>query len=255
MKDLVLNAESYYFYLLKVNREYTVDYMANPRKSYEIYYIEKDGTAEYTARGVRLKLHPGQLLYVPPDSAYKLVVSNTPGKVCYGRVLSFRFFPDIESYEFSTQVITLDDKLQFYLDQVPVYSKTINCSFLSKTYQFLDAILPYMDHANLKNVAKIQKALEYMREHDNYTIPELAALCNMSESYFYAVFRKTIGVSPVEMKHKLQATKAEQLLKTTDLSIDEIAERVGYSSAAHFRYIFRRRFGYSPHDIRKRLHE
>lgn len=252
MKDLVLNAESYYFYLLKINRTYTVDYTNEPRRTYEIYYIEKDGTAEYTAKGITLTLKPGQLLYIPPDITYKLVIHNTPGTVCYGRTLCFRFFPDVEPHDFPPQIVTLDDTLRDLLDQVPIYSNPVNCAFLFKTYQFLDAIQPYMNRTNEKYIAKIKVALEYMNTHDNYTIPELAKLCNMSEAYFYALFRKSIGISPIEMKQKLQATKAEQLLKTTNLSIDEIAERVGFFSTSHFRSVFRRRFGCSPHDVRKK---
>ncbi len=253
MKDLVLNAESYYFYLLKINQIYTVDYQNAPRKTYEIYYIEKDGKAEYTAKGVNMTVKPGQLLYIPPDVTYKLMIQNDAGKICYGRTLSFRFFPDVEPHDFPPQIITLDDKLREFLDQVPIVSNPINCAFLYKTYQFLDAIQPYMKRANEKYIFKIQRALEYMNTHDHYTIPELAKMCNMSEAYFYSLFRKNIGISPIEMKQKLQATKAEQLLKNTNLSIDEIAEQVGFSSTSHFRSVFRRRFNCSPHEIRKKI--
>ena len=99
---------------------------------------------------------------------------------------------------------------------------------------------------------KIEKALDYMREHDNYTIPQLAEMCNMSRSGFYNIFKKVVGCTPIQTKHRFQAHKAEILLKTTDLSVDEIAEKVGFQSTAHFRKVFYSRYHCSPYEIRKR---
>ena len=253
MKDVILNSDSYYFYLLKINREYLVDYLDKPRKTFELYYIKEDGFAEYTStNGDKLTLLPGQMLYIPPDTAYKMVFHHTAGKICYGRVLSYRFFPDVAPHDFPPQIINLNDTLLDYFNQVPEYSTTVNCYFLFKTYQFLNELLQHLKKTNEKYIKILQPALNYMNTHDNYTIPELANLCNISEAYFYVLFKKAIGVTPIQMKHTLQSAKAELLLKTTDLTIDEIAEKVGYSSASHFRSVFQRRFTGSPKEIRKR---
>lgn len=253
MKDVILNSDSYYFYLLKINREYMVDYLDKPRKIFELYYIKEEGFAEYTSsNGDKLTLLPGQMLYIPPDTMYKLVFHHTSGKICFGRVLCYRFFPDVAHHDFPPQIINLDDRLLDFLNQVPEYSTTVNCYFLFKTYQFLNELLQHLKKSNEKYIKILQPALDYMNSHDQYDIPELAALCNISESYFYILFKKALGITPIQHKHKLQASKAEFLLKTTDLTIDEVAERVGYSSASHFRSVFNRRFSNSPKKIRQK---
>lgn len=252
MQDLVLNSISYHFYSFRINREYIADYLDSPRKTYEIYYFE-DGDGEYITEDQTLYIKSGQMLYSPPDSKYKLKINNHQGKICNGRTLCLRFIPDVAPHTFPPQVITPDATLLEFFSQVPTDTKTetVNCFFLFKTYQFLNELLKYLSSSNEKFVAILQPALDYMNENDKYTIPELAKLCNISEAYFYALFKKVTGLSPVKMRQKIQATKAEQLLKTTDLSVDEIAEMVGFSSASHFRSVFRTRFSCSPNAIRK----
>jgi transcriptional regulator GlxA family with amidase domain len=46
--------------------------------------------------------------------------------------------------------------------------------------------------------------------------------------------------------------RAKNLLVTTDLSMDEIAERCGYSSANYFSLIFKKNVGLSPLNYRKK---
>ena len=253
MNDVILNSDSYYFYVLKINREYMVDYLDKPRKTIELYYIKEHGFAEYTSsNGDNLTLLPGQILFIPPDTKYKLVFTHAAGEICYGRTLCCRFFPEVSTYNFSPQIIDLDEKLLDFLNQVPETSTTVNCYFIFKTYQFLNELLQHLKKSNEKYIKILQPALDYMNSHDQYDIPELAALCNISESYFYILFKKALGITPIQHKHKLQASKAEFLLKTTDLTIDEVAERVGYSSASHFRSVFNRRFSNSPKKIRQK---
>ena len=76
MQDLVLNSESYYFYTFKINKTYVADYSEDPRKTYEVYYIKEEGYGEFISKKNTLVLKPGQLLYVPPDTTYKLIIYN-----------------------------------------------------------------------------------------------------------------------------------------------------------------------------------
>ena len=98
----------------------------------------------------------------------------------------------------------------------------------------------------------LQKVLEYMKENDSYTIPELVKISGMSKSRFYEAFLTIVGVPPIKMKHRLQAYKGELLLKSTDLSIEEITKKLGFLSEAHFRKVFHSRYGEcSPLKFRK----
>lgn len=252
MKDIVLNENAFYFYNMIIRKTASFDFLDSPRYCYEFYYV-KNGHATFETKKQHLTILENEMLFSSPETAYKLTFYPTADDPFEGRCISFRFFPDLNPHDFLPQVIRVDEALAEKLNEVPLHSKEINSAFLHKTYGFTDAVLNYMVKNEEKHSKKIQKALEYMQTHDSYTIPELAQLCNLSESHFYAVFSKATGMTPIKMKHRLQATKAEMLLKTTNLSIEEIAERTGFASTTHFRKVYHSRYRKNPSETRKQF--
>ncbi len=100
----------------------------------------------------------------------------------------------------------------------------------------------------------IEPALNYLKE--NYfkpcTVTELARLCSLSDSHFYLRFKRAIGVTPIEYKNRLMISNAERLLiDEPELTIEEVSERMGFSSSSYFRRIFKRMSSLSPRDFRK----
>ena len=53
------------------------------------------------------------------------------------------------------------------------------------------------------------------------------------------------------MKQEILCEKAVQLLTTTDLSVEEISNRLLFSSSSYFRKIFKKYTGKTPRQIRK----
>jgi transcriptional regulator GlxA family with amidase domain len=66
-------------------------------------------------------------------------------------------------------------------------------------------------------------------------------------------FRNATGYAPVEYLQALRIEEAKQTLETTDLSVHEIAEAVGYLDERAFRRTFRKLTGLSPSAYRKRF--
>jgi len=69
---------------------------------------------------------------------------------------------------------------------------------------------------------------------------------NLSEVYVSHLFRELFGENFHSYVEKIRMEHAVQLLRTTSLNVDEIADRVGYQSANTFRRVFKRHFGVSP---------
>lgn len=69
-------------------------------------------------------------------------------------------------------------------------------------------------------------------------VDDLAATCHLSREQFVRVFRQSLGQSPIEYVLTRRLSLAAHLLESTELSIDEIATRVGFAN----RYYFTRRF-------------
>jgi transcriptional regulator GlxA family with amidase domain len=75
------------------------------------------------------------------------------------------------------------------------------------------------------------------------------AMC--SRRSFYRWFKSTTGTTPHAWLRTERLNRAEELLETTDLTIDDIAHRVGYAGATALREQFTLRRGVSPHAYRR----
>lgn len=94
----------------------------------------------------------------------------------------------------------------------------------------------------------IREGVEALRSEwsDNAKMGKYAALCGISETYFYRCFREWAGKSPVEYRNDLRLSHAEAMLRHTDMPISEIAAIVGFEDPFYFSRTFTGRFGSSP---------
>lgn len=79
-----------------------------------------------------------------------------------------------------------------------------------------------------------------------WTVAELAAEAVLSRSAFFARFSRTVGLPPMEYLLTWRMGLAKRLLCEHELGMDQVAERVGYSSASTFSVAFARHAGVPP---------
>lgn len=89
----------------------------------------------------------------------------------------------------------------------------------------------------------------YMKE---IRVEDMAKYLNMSESNFYAVFKKHFGLPPIAYINKFRISVAEEKLKKTDDTIAKIASSVGISDPIYFNKLFHRDYQVSPKEYRKK---
>ena len=80
----------------------------------------------------------------------------------------------------------------------------------------------------------------------HWTVVDLAAQAALSRSAFYERFSKAVGLPPMEYLLAWRMALAKDLLRGQALSIQQVAERVGYGSASTFSTAFRRAVGVPP---------
>ncbi len=97
--------------------------------------------------------------------------------------------------------------------------------------------------------------LAWMREHldEQHTVPALARRAMLSERTFARRFRDETGTTPLALLTRQRVARAQELLESTDASIDEIGRLVGFGSAAVLRHHFARTLGTSPVAYRRRF--
>jgi AraC-like DNA-binding protein len=80
----------------------------------------------------------------------------------------------------------------------------------------------------------------------NWTVEELAKKASLSRSAFFGRFTRAVGVPPMEYLLAWRMALAKDLLRTSDMAISTVAERVGYGSASTFSTAFSRYVGQPP---------
>jgi len=110
------------------------------------------------------------------------------------------------------------------------------------------------DHNVPSNLsAPVKAACEYMELHagNKITADTLARVTGYTPYYLTRLFQKEIGMSFQEYLQNVRIEKAKLYLTTTDLSVQEIAERLAFSSRSHFSTVFTKAVGMSPASYRK----
>ncbi|MEU9192671.1 GlxA family transcriptional regulator [Streptomyces hundungensis] len=100
---------------------------------------------------------------------------------------------------------------------------------------------------------RLAEVLAWAREnlHEPQSVAELAHRAMLSKRTFARRFTAATGTTPHAWLRHLRLSRAEELLETTDLAIEEIARQVGYGSAAVLRDQFVRRRGVPPRSYRQ----
>ena len=101
----------------------------------------------------------------------------------------------------------------------------------------------------------LEKSIRYIRSSYNkkLSVPELAAMENLSNSRYIALFNEYMGMPPSSYIIGLRISAACELLRNTDMSIKQIGILVGYSDPHFFSKLFKKHVGMSPKDYKQNI--
>lgn len=96
--------------------------------------------------------------------------------------------------------------------------------------------------------AFVWQAREYITQHyaEKVTLEKLALLFSIDKFYLQKIYTQYFGLSPNEYLITTRMHRAKEALCATELSVGEIAERVGMNSASYFVRQFKKREGITP---------
>ncbi len=97
----------------------------------------------------------------------------------------------------------------------------------------MNRLLPALDHARRHLDAKL-------------TVNDLAKRVGLSTPRFHAEFRKWFGDSPLEHVRKMRLGKACDLLRGTDMSLEQAAQETGFCNQFHLSREFKKAYGKPP---------
>lgn len=105
----------------------------------------------------------------------------------------------------------------------------------------------------ISNNEEIKKAIDYIAK--NYSSPiglrEVAEAVGLSKNHFCRLFKQETGENFLDYLNNLRIERAKQLLVSTELNINSIAQNVGFSEYRYFKQVFFKYTGSFPSECRK----
>lgn len=203
-----------------------------------------------TLSGDTLHLCAGDIFYIPIGLCYRSDWRTDSDGFLEWESYGFSAFPPSVDKQYPLQKICPSEKITEYLNTIAAGDgtsvKDIGCFYL-----FMNEALSVMTEKNPDSAkATVEKAKKYISLHTDFKVSDLARHCKMSESGLFSLFQ-TQGITPIELKHRILVKKAVTLLCSTDLSVERISDRLGFSDPGYFRKIFRRYTGKTPTEVRR----
>lgn len=154
------------------------------------------------------------------------------------------------------------DRLDRLFEELIHYesSNDITASIMAKA-RLMEIICYMINHVNLDTsicnikmlgFEKLNILVSYIEQniHRNITVEELAQLVNLHPNYLISQFKKRFGLSPIKYINQRKITLAKDYLFTTNMSISDIADILGYNDVYYFSNTFKKAMGVCPSEYR-----
>lgn len=149
------------------------------------------------------------------------------------------------------ELYNTNDSNSFHMESLvlQIYSLLLDSSCLGKNAP------PNSSRAG-SQITKIFPALKLVstsiKQGKVLSIEDMASACNMSQSHFRKIFLEIMNESPKNYFDRLQMEKAAEMILSTDLSLSEIAYKIGIEEASTFYRKFTKYYGHSPIEFKKK---
>lgn len=181
---------------------------------------------------------------------------NIASPILYnGTTLGYLFFGQMKTADnFPAERFCDDAALQAEYDALQIFS-------LSKSQSIANLAQIVIRHILTENMLKpdsgevVTKAANFIKENleKDLSIKLISQSINASKSVLYTKFRDRFHCTVGEYINKKRVEYAAQLLATTPLSMEEISQKCGFSSASYFTKVFKQHMGVTPLKFRKSL--
>lgn len=224
-----------------------------PRESDGFIWIHS-GSCSYTFEsGRRFTANSGDILYLSHKAVYKMDVHERYEFT----VVNFLFDSDEELLcnsftpkDRTESENTFGKLMRRYRRQSDGYFA--DCmSLLYKIYSMTQKSVrsEYIQGSAKYKIEQARQALIQGFQSPTLTVASLAHDAGMSEVYFRKLFKARFGTTPTEYITSCRIEYAKELLKLDYLSLSDIADSCGFSSASYFCRVFKKHTGSTPREL------
>ncbi|MFT4145048.1 MAG: AraC family transcriptional regulator [Mobilitalea sp.] len=149
----------------------------------------------------------------------------------------------------SSEIVNGIYKIYNYYQSGKKFPEAIQSAYIARILGEFFA-KPWMDASGKDDI--VDKVVNYIEENyeQELSISELAKVAGLSEFYFSRIFKKHTGFTIHEYIIKTKVVNAKELLKSTNLSLREIAYQCGFSNESSFCNTFKKITDMTPGNFR-----
>ena len=236
------------YYFLKV--QFSKKHYTDNRKGSPFHYLARlvEGHGRLRSCGEMIELNEGDVFYIPKDIPYE---SFWDGDKIVWYSYGFSDFPEASQTSFKIQKIHCEERLKEEVSSIPT-PPAIDSRTLASFFTVLSRLIPLMEtdtHSGVEQIFRKSKAL--MENHPDQSISQIASACSVSDSTLYLIYKKICGKTPNTLRQEILVQKAIILLSSTDKSVQEISDQLGFSSTSYFRKILKKHTSCTPSQIKQ----
>lgn len=173
------------------------------------------------------------------------------GYIIFGRMKPEKDLSSLSEY---LKKLGLDENvMREYYSQIPTFDS-------DKIQSLANIAIMLAKYILLKNMIgpnyneNIQKTVDYIEKNleGDLSVRSISKNVNISKSVLYKNFHSHFGCTVSEYINTKRIERSVELMKNSALSIEEISQKVGFSSAAYFSRIFKKQMGMPPIQYRKK---
>ena len=230
------------------------------RPSHGLVFVTKSHESIYQfADGKQIVCNLGDIMYLPKNSSYKNTINikdfqlfseNAHMVYC----INFLIDEEIDTTPFKLHIRDIDNLKKDFVKAATAWKKREVCceetcrSILYKIIAECKTVYakPYM---NSKQRKMLEPAMQFIQNRfceQTISIPILAELCGISETYFRKLFLLEFGISPSKYIRNKRLILARDLLNSGEFSVTDVSTTSGFNDVSYFSREYKKMWGVNP---------
>lgn len=222
-------------------------YMETPRPDYGIMLL-LNGRIDFISKSEIVCAKPGNVIFLPKNCYYEaqfhIELGDTDNYLInFDADKGFCGHTKPEIIVKNASIACADLFRQFVDEN---YIKAVSFRSKGLLYLLLDSVLSEKENKNTELNKVLEKAADLLQKDENISISAIARNCSVSESGLRKIFKDNLGMSPTQYRLNIKLNKAKYLLESTDMTVGEISEKLGFFDCAYFTKVFSKQTGMTP---------